>query len=464
MGLFMQAFDTPAVETISLAEILSAFSHALDMTEGQPEGHCVRACWVGMHIGKEIGLTDKELWELYYTVLLKDLGCSSNAARICQLYLTDDLSFKRDFKTVDPSLVHVMAFVVSHTGLKAGLAERFKALANIFQNGGEIVRELTETRCQRGADIARKLRFSEAVAEGIASLDEFWDGRGNPCGLEGRRVPLYSRIALLSQVVDVFFTSAGQDAAIAEATKRSGTMFDPQLVGAFQRVARDHAFWDSMRAPDLRAKLYAIEPPDHRIAVDDAFMDDIAAAFGQVVDAKSPYTSGHSTRVGLYADLIGTRMGLSQPRKHWLRRGALLHDVGKLGVSNTILDKPGRLDGEEWIVMQAHATHTHTILSRIPAFAELARVASAHHERLDGKGYPLGLKDHQISLETRIISTADFFDALTADRPYRAAMPLDKALATMGAQVGPGIDGAVFDALKQVLDMGAADEARSRVA
>src|ERR1700728_5249507 len=97
---------------IRLAEILSALSHALDMVEGQPAGHCVRCCWIGTQIGAEIGLQPEQIWELYYTLLLKDLGCSSNAARICQLYMTDDLTFKRDAKTIDGSLPQELRFVL----------------------------------------------------------------------------------------------------------------------------------------------------------------------------------------------------------------------------------------------------------------------------------------------------------------------------------------------------------------
>ena len=159
-------------QSIRLAELLGALSHALDLTEGQPAGHCVRCCWIGVNIGQNIGLSENELSDLYYTLLLKDLGCSSNAARICQLYLTDDLSFKQDFKHIDGSLPQALRFVLSHTGLKAGLSERFRAILHIFQNGGEIARELIDTRCHRGADIARKMRFSEDVANGIQFLDE----------------------------------------------------------------------------------------------------------------------------------------------------------------------------------------------------------------------------------------------------------------------------------------------------
>src|SRR5262249_6819363 len=133
------------VREIRLAELLSALCHALDMTEGQPEGHCIRCCWIGTEIGREIGLGDAEICELYYTLLLKDLCCSSNAARICQLYLTDDLTFKHDFKQIDGSLSQALRFVLSHTGLKAGLAERFRAIIHVFRNGGELARELIET-------------------------------------------------------------------------------------------------------------------------------------------------------------------------------------------------------------------------------------------------------------------------------------------------------------------------------
>ena len=197
--------------------------------------------------------------ELYYTLLLKDLGCSSNAARICELYLTDDLAFKQDFKLIDGSLPQALRFVLGHTGLKAGLAERSARIVNIFQNGGEIARELIETRCHRGADIARKMRFAEPVADGIQNLDEHWDGGGKPLGLHGEAIPVYSRIALMAQVIDVFHVANGPEAALREVRNRSGTWFDPQLVAAFERVAARPAFWDMLRADDGHEAVFALD-------------------------------------------------------------------------------------------------------------------------------------------------------------------------------------------------------------
>jgi HD-GYP domain-containing protein (c-di-GMP phosphodiesterase class II) len=438
------------LDRITLSELLGALSHALDLSEGQPAGHCVRCSRIGVAIGREIGLGEDEIVELYYALLLKDLGCSSNAARICELYLTDDLSFKQDFKLIDGSLPQALRFVLSHTGLKAGLAERFRAIVNIFQNGGEIARELIETRCHRGADIARKMRFSEPVAEGIKNLDEHWDGGGKPLGLAGTAIPTYSRLALLAQVVDVFYIANGPEAALREARNRSGTWFDPDLVAAFERVAAQPAFWDMLGAEDGLAALPQL-PQQSSVPIDDDYLDDIAAAFAQVVDSKSPYTHGHSERVTLFTDMIAEQLEFTAERRRWLKRAALLHDIGKLGVSNAILDKPGKLDEAEWEVMRMHSAHSEAILSRIGAFGELAPIAGAHHERLDGKGYPRGLAGDQICLDTRIITTADIFDALTADRPYRAAMPVTKALAIMAEMVGTQIDPDCFAALRRAL-------------
>lgn len=446
--------------TVQLSEVLGALSHALDLTEGQPAGHCVRATWIGFHIGRAMGLPDRQLWELYHTVMLKDLGCSSNAARICELYLSDDLSFKRDFKTVSDSLPKVLGFVFSHTGLKAGLAERFRAVLNILQNGGTIVDDLIQTRCHRGAEIARQLRFPASVCEAIHALDEHWNGKGRPDRLAGTAIPLYARVALLAQVVDVFHTAAGPAAAITEVRARSGTWFDPHIVACFETVAAEPGFWETLIADEVEAAVFALAPPSP-IAVDEDYLDDIARAFAQIIDAKSPFTSGHSERVAVYADMIAAELGYSAERRRWLKRAALLHDVGKLGVSNAILDKNGKLDDEEWRDMRNHASLSETILARVPVFHEMACIGGGHHERLDGKGYPRGLEGEAIVPETRIVSVADVFDALTADRPYRAAMPLEKALGIMRADLGTAFDPACFAALERALAAIEGDLARA---
>jgi putative nucleotidyltransferase with HDIG domain len=448
----MDARKTPSpVIGIGLSELVGALSYALDITEGHPTGHCVRACWIGVHIGREIGLTPVELSNLYYTILLKDVGCSSNAARICELYLADDIALKHDFQFVNDSLPQILRFVLSRTGMKAKLAERFRALLNIAMNGGAIANELFHSRCQTGAEIVRQMRFPEPVARGVLDLDEHWNGAGHPNHLKGEAISINGRIALIAQIADVFYAGGGKDKALAELRARSGTWFDPALVEACHRAAAVPGFWAMLDSPELADAVVALSPQDEHRPIDDDYLDDIAAAFAKVVDAKSPFTRGHSDRVALFTDLIGEALGLDDERRRRLKRAALLHDIGKLGVSNQILDKPDRLDEAEWAAIRHHPALGEKILSRIGVFQELARIAGAHHERLDGKGYPRGLTAAAIDLDTRIVTTADIFDALTAERPYRAAMPVSRALEIMAADVGAAIDPACFDALKLAL-------------
>src|SRR6478609_7456742 len=269
---------------LRLAELIGALSYALDITEGQPEGHCVRCCLIGMKLGHALKLPERELAELYYTLLLKDLGCSSNAARICELYITDDIAFKRDVKQLDDAnFLEAAQFALGHTALGSGLWQRFKVLLSSLRTKDEVAQELIITRCQRGASIARRLRFSEPVAQGIHSLDEHWNGLGRPERIGGADISIYSRIALLAQVVDVFHTQGGVDAALAEAKQRSGTWFDPALVELLLGIAPHDELWQRLSSPDLARHVFADEPAQFSVTVDDEYLDEIAAAFGEVV-------------------------------------------------------------------------------------------------------------------------------------------------------------------------------------
>ncbi|MBO6858964.1 HD-GYP domain-containing protein [Roseibium sp.] len=437
---------------LRLAELLGALSHALDITEGQPRGHCVRCCWIGIHIGRQVGLTEAQLSDLYYTLLLKDLGCSSNAARICELYLTDDLTFKHDFKTISDSLPAALRFVLSHTGLKHGFAERVRAIVNILQNGGDIANEMIETRCTRGGDIARQMHFSETVVSGIYSLDEHWDGKGRPHGIVGSTIPVFSQIALLAQVMDVFQINAGVQGALQELKERAGSWFDPALVAAAETVASNPQFWNALKSDNLDKIVYGLEPAQNIRFADEEQLDDIAHGFALVIDSKSPYTAGHSERVTLYTDMIAEELGYGMRDRQLLRRAALLHDIGKLGVSNSVPDKPGKLDDLEWEQIRMHPVYSDEILSRIDTFKDLSPIARGHHEKLDGRGYPDGLTTSRISMETRIVTTADIFDALTAERPYRGPMPLPKALGIMESEAGTALDAKCLAALKRATE------------
>ncbi|TCD06945.1 HD domain-containing protein [Erythrobacteraceae bacterium CFH 75059] len=439
--------------TISFGDVAGAFSYALDLTEGQPAGHAVRCCYIAGRVAERLGADPAQTAHVHYTALLKDLGCSSNAARIAELYLADDRTFKRRWKTVPPGLPSTLRFVFRETGASASWTRRIGAVANILRHGDEIAQDMILARCTRGAEIARSLRRDEAVAQGIYHLDEHWNGTGRPDGLTGQAIPLGARLALLAQVADVFHQTGGRVAAQDEVARRAGTWLDPEAARAFASLAEDEAFWRDLESPLIDA-LVAARAPVEDAPVDDDWLDAITLAFGQVIDAKSPYTAGHSGRVARYAEDLARQMGVPADRIRPLRRAAALHDIGKLGVSSAVLDKPGTLTEAEWVEMREHAAHTNRILGRIGVLSDMADLAAAHHERLDGTGYPLGLRGEQIRVETRIITTCDFYDALTADRPYRAAMPRQRALEVMAAEVGRAVDPACFAALTEVLESG----------
>lgn len=437
-----------------LSEILGAFSYALDLTEGQPAGHSIRACWIGTQIAMALGLKGDELRDVYYAVLLKDLGCSSNAARVSEMFVGDDRKLKHGFKLIGPRPEDLGEYFAVAVGADAEADVREQALGNIAENAGAILTELMATRCVRGADIARRLRFSEDVAQAILHLDEHWDGGGLPLGVAGADIHLGGRIALLAQVADVFYSARGRDAAIAEVRNRAGSWLDPDLCSIFDKLSESSGFWEELALDDLPEQLWALEPAAQYITVDEDYLDDISSAFGRVIDAKSPFTAGHSERVGRIADTIAGKLGMDDHRRRVLRRAATLHDVGKLGVSSAILEKPGKLDAEEWRAMQDHAEHTTNILGQIGVMRDMAMIAGSHHERLDGKGYPLGLDERSIAMESRIITVADIYDALTADRPYRAAMSSDKAMAILQDEVGRAVDRQCFNALQAVVEQG----------
>lgn len=436
---------------IPLAELISSLTVALDMTEGQPPEHSMRCCWIGMHIGQLLELTDTQLNDLYFTLLLKDAGCSSNAARICELYATDDRAFKQHYKSIGTSLTSAINFVIHNTGTDESWRKRISTTIDILKNGDAYAQELIQTRCTQGAEVALELGFTEGVADGIRSLDEHWDGSGRPQGLKGEEIPLYSRIALLTQIVDVFQYQHTLHDAFTELQQRAGHWLDPELVRIALQLEGNIDFIAALGAPSIAPHVLSMSPARARHPLDEEYFDRIVSAFGKIVDAKSPFTAGHSSRVAVFSTLIAEEMGMDEEDRNWLKRAALLHDLGKLGVSNTILDKPGRLDQQEWEKIKKHAVFTREILEKISPLKKFASMAAAHHEKLDGTGYPNGLVAQEISLMTRIITTADIFDAITAERPYRSAIPVAKSLQIMSENVGTAIDPACFTALKAAL-------------
>ncbi len=438
----------PVAVQIKMSEVISALSYALDITEGQPKGHAARSCMLGMRLTRDLRLDSKTSSALFYALLLKDLGCSSNAGRMCYLFGSDDRSIKHDVKTVDwTSLGGSLGYIASHVGIEGSLLNKAKHLARVAIGGSKAAKAMIELRCDRGAKIARELELPELTATAIRSLDEHWDGHGHPDGLAGEQIPLMARILNLAQTVEVFIREYSLESACEMAIERSATWFDPELVKLFLSMKNDTAFWQLFNSPCPSDATAAFEPQDRLLTADATLLDRIAEGFSQVIDAKSPWTFRHSEGVAKIASGIADVMGFSAGDVRYIRRAALVHDVGKLGISNLILDKPGKLTTDEITEMRRHTFYTHQILSQVQGFKDLAELAAAHHEQIDGKGYHLGLGGTQLTTLARILAVSDIYEALTAKRPYRQDLTDEEVTVIMRKKLGWGICPAVYDAL-----------------
>lgn len=437
---------------VKMSEIISALSLALDITEGQPQGHAARSCFLGMRIGKELGLGHEQMSALFYALLLKDLGCSSNAAKVCNLFGHDDREVKRGVKTAGTSLWDQLAYLSRHVAPDGGVFKRVAGILRIGVAGPAVARELIQTRCSRGSDVARLLMMPAGTADAIRCLDEHWDGRGHPVGLRGDSIPLLARILCISQTVEVFLARDGLASALRVAKQRSGSWFDPALVRVVQRLAGEIDFWAAMTSHNIRERLTALEPQDHLMMADEQLLDRVGWAFAQVVDAKSPWTQRHSEGVSKIAVGIGQSLGLHPDDLRMIRRAGLLHDIGKLGVSNTILDKPGKLTDEERAEINKHPAYSQRILEKVGCFAQIAELGGSHHERIDGKGYYRGLSGSSLCVASRVMVVSDVFEALTANRPYRPTMSQEKVLEILDKDSGTAFCPEAVAALKVFLE------------
>jgi HD-GYP domain-containing protein (c-di-GMP phosphodiesterase class II) len=392
---------------VSLSEVLTALSYALDLTGGLPPGHTVRTCMIGMRMAHTLGLSDEECAALYDAVLLKDAGSSSNSAYANAIFDGDDRLTKMN---------------------------------------------LVRARSDRGSKVALRLGFPRATAHAIRSLDEQWDGCGLPDGKRGTEIPLLSRIANLAQTIEAFRSQHGATYALGVARSRRGRWFEPRLVDIVSTWENDTEWWTKLESPEITAEVLALKPCNHVRLVDERGVDDVARAFADIIDAKSPFTYHHSTRVSEYACEIAQRAGLSPVEIRRLRRAAWLHDIGKLGISSRLLDKTGPLTKVERTAMKLHPLHTWEILSRVGAFADFARMAALHHEKLDGSGYPWGLKADEIDTATRILCVADVFEALTSARPYRAGLAPSVAMSLIQREAGARLCPVAVEGLSSLVE------------
>jgi putative nucleotidyltransferase with HDIG domain len=451
MGSFFACDNTDtgveASADIALSDLISALSYGLDLTEGQPMGHAVRSCLIGLRIADELQLSKEDKRSLYYAALLKDAGCSSSASKIFHLLGCDEIVARRDVSVIDWSRRRwdTLQYARHYVSRGAPFFERVRKLVEAGVKQKSWAREMIEIRCERGAQMARHMGFPEAVETVIRTVSEHWDGRGYPRGLADNGIPLVARILSLAQTLETFYTQRSPKIALDAIQERANVWFDPELVNAALELSRRGALFADLETGRTRESLIALEPVPEGLAPER--IDRICGAFAEIIDAKSPFTPGHSEGVARAAMRIAAGLGLKAAETQFVRRAALLHDLGKLALPNSVLEKPDKLHPEEWQAVKKHPYYTMEILRHIAGFGEIAEIAASHHEKLDGSGYYRNLTAARLSLNARIVAVADAFDALSSKRPYRDAYRPEKVCKILRSEAPWQLDADCVQAL-----------------
>jgi HD-GYP domain-containing protein (c-di-GMP phosphodiesterase class II) len=431
---------------IRLAELLGVLSLATDLGMGQPMEHVLRQCLICLRMAQLLGLDEADREVVYYAALLAWVGCHVDAYEQAK-WFGDDLALKADFRRTD---FHTAAtgplFMLRHLGAGRPMVERARLGVAFAGDGRRAAAVILENHWLAADGLAARLGLSQRVRDTIEQTFERWDGKGVPKGAKGEEILVTSRLVTMADVVEVFQRAGGTDAAVAVARQRSGTQFDPRIVDIFTGQAAslfegldEASSWDAVigAEPALGARLTGAE------------FDAALEAVADFTDVKSPYTIGHSRGVADLAGAAARICGLDGQAATLVRRAGLVHDLGRLGVPNTIWDKQRSLSHAETERVRLHPYLSERILASSPALAPLAAIAVQHHERLDGSGYPRGLSGGAVSSEGRVLAAADFYHSRTEPRPHRPAGTADEAAAQLRAEARAGrIDG---DAVAAVL-------------
>jgi HD-GYP domain-containing protein (c-di-GMP phosphodiesterase class II) len=440
----MSASGTSGTE-VCLADLLGALSLGVDLGFGQPMEHVLRQTVIALRLGDRLSLADDDRATLYFTSLLVNVACHADAHEQVK-WFGDDIAmrstkYRHDFRSAAAAVSGLLALGAGSPPLhRVRVAVTF-ALGGFREFDGSI-----EQHSELAAGLAARLGLGEEVQEAVAASYERWDGRGWPGRLRGNRIPIASRICQLAEFVEVAHRTGGVEGAVRLARERGGHQFDPSLAGMLERDA--DKLLAGLDAGPLWDTVIASEPTLSR-QLRGATADTALRGVADYVDLKSPYTLGHSGAVADLAEGAGSELQLSEEDVQLLRRAALVHDFGRLGVSNAIWDKTAPLGAGEWEHIRMYPYLTGRILSRSASLSQLGRVAALHRERLDGSGYPHGLTGSDLPLLPRILAVADAYQTWREPRPHRATLTAEQAGSRLRTEARAGrLDG---DAVEAVL-------------
>jgi HD-GYP domain-containing protein (c-di-GMP phosphodiesterase class II) len=430
---------------VRLAELLAVLSLGADLGMGQPMEHALRQCLIALRLGERAGLPEEQRADLYFGSLIAWVGCHVDAYEQAK-WFGDDLALKEATRHYDLNGPGAMlALLGTRLGQGRPFGARARTALMFAGRGRRDVGEMLANHWYAADQLAEAVGLDQGVRTTVLQTFERWDGKGAPFGMSGEAICLASRIVNLADVLEVYQRTEGTDRAVAIARTRAGTQFDPDLVAEVERESA--ALFRDLDSATTWDAVIAEEPGLARTLTDPE-LDAALEAFADFIDVKSPYTLGHSRAVADLARDAGTALGQSADDVRRLRRAALLHDLGRLGVSNAVWDKPGALTPAQWERVRLHPYLTERMLASCAELASLAEIAVQHHERLDGSGYPRGLRGDALTVSGRLLATADAYQSKLQPRPHRSALGRDEAASWVRGEVRAGrLDGEAADAV-----------------
>jgi HD-GYP domain-containing protein (c-di-GMP phosphodiesterase class II)/DNA-binding CsgD family transcriptional regulator len=441
--------DQPGVR---LAEIVGTLALAQDGAFGQPADAQLRAAMIAAALAERLGLDSAQREAVRWAAPLRYLGCTSHAHDVAVLF-GDEIEFRAHSLLADPSNpIEMLRDVVTRGGGGRAPADRVRMVLSMLAGGREPVALSFRTACEVGDKLATRLGVPEAPRKALRFGFERWNGRGFPDGVKGEEIPLPMRVIHVACDAEVLARVHGSEHALDVLRRRSGRAYDPDVVAAFA-AASDVLLASAETADPWDAWLEQDDPEPAQL--DDQALDRVLEVVADFADLKSPFTPGHSRGVAKLAADAGQAGGLTAEDITMLRRAALVHDLGRVCVPNSIWDKPGPLTRTERERMELHPVRTEQLLARSPGLRALAPAAGAHHERVDGTGYPHHASAAGLPPAARMLAAADRLHAMTEERPYRAAHSADAAADQLRAEarnggVDPDAAAAVLAAAGQV--------------
>jgi HD-GYP domain-containing protein (c-di-GMP phosphodiesterase class II) len=429
-----------------LAEAAGLLAVAADMATGMPLTMSLRVCLAAQRIAELIDDDTLDRSALYYYTLVRLLGCTVETSRFAGA-MGNEIEISKVMVPVDQGSPREMLSMMLRTVGAGERPLRRTRMVMAALSFGTDMRTLMAGHCEVSRMLTEDLRLGGDVALALDHTYERWDGKGAPKGVRGEAIPLISRVMQAAFQAVVQGSAGGVDRMRAVARKRAGGGLDPSLAALVESHARDILEATQIASP-WDAVLDA-EPGGAR-PLSPEQIDSTATALASFADLKADHLAGHSSGVARLAHAAGKARGLPEPELTELRRAALIHDLGRVGVTSLIWDKAGALTDDEWDEVRLHAYHSERVAGRAPWLARAARMAGMHHERLDGSGYHRGCGPAELNASARLLAAADCYRALTETRPYRPALAPGRAAEVVRDEVAAGrLDG---DAARCVLE------------